>query len=41
MFKPFTKTFKNLSRYSPNTLDVIVLEKLLVAFFMPKGITVQ
>jgi hypothetical protein len=39
MFKSSTKTFKNLSKYLPNIL-VIVLEKILVAFFMPKGIIV-
>jgi hypothetical protein len=34
------KTFKNLPMYYLNTL-IIVVEKMLVAFSMPKGITFQ
>lgn len=39
-FKSFTKTFKNLSMQTPKT-SFIVLEKVLVAFFIPNGMIVQ
>ncbi len=39
-FKSSTNAFKNLSIYAPKTL-VMVSKKVLVAFFMPKGMIVQ
>jgi len=35
-----TKTFENLSIYSPNTY-VIVFENVLIAFFIPNNIKFQ
>jgi hypothetical protein len=39
-FKSSTKTFRNLSMYAPKT-PFMVLEKVLIAFFMSKGMIVQ
>ncbi len=40
-FKSSTKKFRNLSIHAPNIFVIIMWEKMMVAFFMPNGITIQ
>ncbi len=40
MFKSLMKTFKNFSKYT-SKIYVIIFEKVLVAFFLPKGMMIK